>query len=95
MLLEIQKELLDYKRVGISVLEMNRRPSAFPKMINNTENPVEELLAVPEYKVIFVQRGGSGQFSAILLNLDWSEIRKVCRICGELRSQKKPRSLGP
>ncbi|KAK1334429.1 hypothetical protein QTO34_005434 [Cnephaeus nilssonii] len=51
VLLEIQKELLDYKGVGISVLEMSHR-------------------AVPDnYKVIFVQGGGSGQFSAVPLNL--------------------------
>ncbi|OBS82813.1 hypothetical protein A6R68_23193 [Neotoma lepida] len=46
VLLEIQKELLDYKGLGISVLDVP----------NN-------------YKVIFVQGGGSGQFSAVPLNL--------------------------
>ncbi|KAK2119556.1 Phosphoserine aminotransferase [Saguinus oedipus] len=56
VLLEIQKELLDYKGVGISVLEMSHRSSDFAKIINNTENLVRELLAVPDnYKVIFVQ----------------------------------------
>ncbi|XP_078205386.1 phosphoserine aminotransferase isoform X2 [Callithrix jacchus] len=70
VLLEIQKELLDYKGVGISVLEMSHRSSDFAKIINNTENLVRELLAVPDnYKVIFVQGGGSGQFSAVPLNL--------------------------
>ncbi|XP_025787400.1 phosphoserine aminotransferase [Puma concolor] len=70
VLLEIQKELLDYKGIGISVLEMSHRSSDFAKIINNTENLVRELLAVPDnYKVIFVQGGGSGQFSAVPLNL--------------------------
>uniref|UniRef100_A0A2K6BTG2 Phosphoserine aminotransferase n=1 Tax=Macaca nemestrina TaxID=9545 RepID=A0A2K6BTG2_MACNE len=55
MLLEIQKELLDYKgvvldyrrepRLGISVLEMSHRSSDFAKIMNNTENLVRELLA--------------------------------------------------
>ncbi|EAW62623.1 phosphoserine aminotransferase 1, isoform CRA_e [Homo sapiens] len=44
VLLEIQKELLDYKGVGISVLEMSHRSSDFAKIINNTENLVRELL---------------------------------------------------
>nr|KAF6315200.1 phosphoserine aminotransferase 1 [Myotis myotis] len=70
VLLEIQKELLDYKGVGISVLEMSHRSADFAKILNNTENLVRELLAVPDnYKVIFVQGGGSGQFSAVPLNL--------------------------
>ncbi|XP_038511069.1 phosphoserine aminotransferase isoform X1 [Canis lupus familiaris] len=70
VLLEIQKELLDYKEIGISVLEMSHRSSDFAKIINNAENLVRELLAVPDnYKVIFVQGGGSGQFSAVPLNL--------------------------
>ncbi|XP_032491632.1 phosphoserine aminotransferase isoform X2 [Phocoena sinus] len=70
VLSEIQKELLDYKGVGISVLEMSHRSSDFSKIINNTENLMRELLAIPDnYKVIFVQGGGCGQFSAVPLNL--------------------------
>uniref|UniRef100_A0A2K6KH40 Phosphoserine aminotransferase n=1 Tax=Rhinopithecus bieti TaxID=61621 RepID=A0A2K6KH40_RHIBE len=65
-----KKELLDYKGAGISVLEMNHRSSDFAKIINNTENLVRELLAVPDdCKVIFVQGGGSGQFGAVPLKL--------------------------
>ncbi|KAL1765098.1 phosphoserine aminotransferase [Sigmodon hispidus] len=68
VLSEIQE--LDYKGLGISVLEMSHRSSDFAKIINNTENLVRELLDVPNnYKMIFVQGGGSGQFSAVPLNL--------------------------
>uniref|UniRef100_A0A8B9XU79 Phosphoserine aminotransferase n=1 Tax=Bos mutus grunniens TaxID=30521 RepID=A0A8B9XU79_BOSMU len=70
VLLEMQKELLDYKGIGISVLEMSHRSSDFSKIINKTETLVRELLAIPDnYKVIFVQGGGCGQFSAVPLNL--------------------------
>ncbi|XP_040844737.1 phosphoserine aminotransferase isoform X2 [Ochotona curzoniae] len=70
VLLEIQKELVDYKGLGISVLEMSHRSSDFAKIINNAENLVRELLAVPDnYKVIFLQGGGCGQFSAVPFNL--------------------------
>lgn len=59
VLLEMQKELLDYKGVGISVLEMSHRSSDFAKIINNTETLVRELLAVPDnYKVIFCKEVG-------------------------------------
>ncbi|XP_043403158.1 phosphoserine aminotransferase isoform X1 [Chelonia mydas] len=70
VLLEAQKELVDYKGLGISVLEMSHRTSDFSKIINTSENLLRELLNIPEnYKVIFLQGGGSGQFSAVPLNL--------------------------
>uniref|UniRef100_A0A8C8VMU0 Phosphoserine aminotransferase n=1 Tax=Pelusios castaneus TaxID=367368 RepID=A0A8C8VMU0_9SAUR len=70
VLLEAQRELVDYKGLGISVLEMSHRTSDFSKIINTAENLLRELLNIPEnYKVIFLQGGGSGQFSAVPLNL--------------------------
>jgi phosphoserine aminotransferase len=49
---------------------MKVRSSDFVNIINNTESRLWVLLAIPDnYKVIFVQGGGSGQFSAIPLNL--------------------------
>ncbi|XP_025070006.1 phosphoserine aminotransferase isoform X3 [Alligator sinensis] len=70
VLLEAQKELVDYKGLGISVLEMSHRTSDFTKIINTAENILRELLNIPgNYKVIFLQGGGSGQFSAVPLNL--------------------------
>lgn len=70
VLLEAQKELIDYKGLGISVLEMSHRSSDFSKILNTTEMFLRALLDIPEnYKVLFLQGGGSGQFSAIPLNL--------------------------
>ncbi|GCB67110.1 hypothetical protein scyTo_0012100, partial [Scyliorhinus torazame] len=70
VLLQAQKELLDYKGLGISVLEMSHRSSDFIKIVNSIENDLRELLNIPEnYKVIFLQGGGTGQFSAVPLNL--------------------------
>ncbi|EMP30413.1 Phosphoserine aminotransferase [Chelonia mydas] len=49
---------------------MSHRTSDFSKIINTSENLLRELLNIPEnYKVIFLQGGGSGQFSAVPLNL--------------------------
>ncbi|KAL4630129.1 phosphoserine aminotransferase, partial [Arapaima gigas] len=70
VLFQAQKELLDYNGIGISVLEMSHRSSDFAKIINTTENLLRELLNIPEnYKVLFLQGGGSAQFSAVPLNL--------------------------
>uniref|UniRef100_A0A8C2LUB5 Phosphoserine aminotransferase n=1 Tax=Cricetulus griseus TaxID=10029 RepID=A0A8C2LUB5_CRIGR len=56
--------------LSVNFTKMSHRSSDFAKIINNTENLVRELLDVPNnYKVIFVQGGGSGQFSAVPLNL--------------------------
>ncbi|KAH0628244.1 hypothetical protein JD844_009136 [Phrynosoma platyrhinos] len=56
VLLEAQKELVDYKGLGISVLALVQFSSLCIKIPDN-------------YKVIFLQGGGSGQFSGIPLNL--------------------------
>ncbi|XP_008286362.1 phosphoserine aminotransferase [Stegastes partitus] len=70
VLFQAQKEMLDYNGSGISVLEMSHRSSDFSKIINKTENLLRDLLNIPDnYKVMFLQGGGSGQFSAVPLNL--------------------------
>ncbi|XP_017267736.1 phosphoserine aminotransferase [Kryptolebias marmoratus] len=70
VLFQVQKELLNYSGLGISVLEMSHRSSDFNKILNKTEGLLRELLNIPDnYKVLLLQGGGSGQFSAIPLNL--------------------------
>ncbi|XP_076843215.1 phosphoserine aminotransferase isoform X2 [Brachyhypopomus gauderio] len=49
---------------------MSHRTSEFTKIINTAENLLRELMNIPEnYKVLFVHGGGTGQFSAVPLNL--------------------------
>lgn len=70
VLLKAQKELIMYSDTGISVLEMSHRSADFSKILNTTKSLLRELLAIPDnYKVMFLQGGGSGQFSAVPLNL--------------------------
>ncbi|KAG8455272.1 hypothetical protein GDO86_001466 [Hymenochirus boettgeri] len=70
VLLEAQKDMVNYKGLGISILEMSHRSSDFTKILNTTEVCLRELLDIPDnYKVLFLQGGGSGQFSAVPLNL--------------------------
>lgn len=65
-----QKEMLNYNGLGISVMELSHRSADFTKIITTAESDLRQLLNIPDnYKVIFKQGGGTGQFSAIPLNL--------------------------
>ncbi|XP_075914618.1 phosphoserine aminotransferase [Petromyzon marinus] len=70
VLLQAQREMLDYQGLGISVMEMSHRSAEFSRIMKNTEGLIRDLLGVPSnYRVLFARGGGSGQFSAIPLNL--------------------------
>lgn len=65
-----QRELLNYDNTETSVMELSHRSAAFSKIIHKAETLVRELLVVPEnYKVLFLQGGGNGQFSSVPMNL--------------------------
>lgn len=67
---QVQKELLDYKGSGMSVMEMSHRSGLFTEIITDAENTLREIMNIPEnYKVLFVQGGASQQFAAVPLNL--------------------------
>ena len=66
----IREELLDYRGTGMSVMEMSHRSPEFEAINNGAEQNLRNLLAIPEdYAVIFVQGGGSMQFSMVPMNL--------------------------
>jgi phosphoserine aminotransferase len=69
--LEIAKrELVDYQNHGVSIMELSHRSAAFAKIMTRAEKDVRNLINIPDnYKVIFTQGGGNGQFSAIPMNL--------------------------
>jgi len=65
-----QKELMNHNDTGVSVMELSHRSADFTKIITKAENNLRKLLTIPDnYKVLFLQGGGTGQFSAIPLNL--------------------------
>ncbi|MCP3741543.1 3-phosphoserine/phosphohydroxythreonine transaminase [Rossellomorea sp. BNER] len=65
-----QKELLNYKGTGMSVMEMSHRSSEFQEIIEEAEALLRELLKIPEnYHVLFLQGGASLQFSMVPFNL--------------------------
>lgn len=65
-----QSEMLDWKGMGVSVMEMSHRSPEFVAIAQQAEADLRELMNIPDnYKVLFVQGGASLQFSAIPLNL--------------------------
>jgi len=67
---ECAAEMLDYQGTGQSVMEMSHRSKAYEPIIQDAEAMVRKLMNVPEnYKVLFVQGGGSTQFAMVAQNL--------------------------
>ncbi|ODN03223.1 putative phosphoserine aminotransferase [Orchesella cincta] len=66
----MQKELLDLNGSHVSIMEMSHRSPEFNTVINSTIDKARKLLNIPDnYKVLFLQGGGTGQFAAVPLNL--------------------------
>jgi len=66
----IREELLDWRGSGMSVMEMSHRSPEFESIIAAAEAALRKHLAVPDdYAVIFLQGGGSMQFTMAPLNL--------------------------
>jgi phosphoserine aminotransferase len=71
---QVRDELIDWRGSGMSVMEVSHRSKAFIAVAQEAEALLRELLNVPSnYKVLFLQGGATGQFSAIPLNLTTPE----------------------
>lgn len=65
-----QAELLDWNGQGTSVMEVSHRGKPFIAVADKAEADLRKLLSIPSnYKVLFLQGGGRGQFFAVPLNL--------------------------
>jgi phosphoserine aminotransferase len=74
VLQQARDEMLDWHGSGMSVMEVSHRSKAFIAVAQEAEAVLRELLSVPSnYKVLFLQGGATGQFSAIPLNLAAAE----------------------
>ncbi len=70
VLLQAQSEMMNYHGSGMSVMEMSHRSSLFQEIFDHTKNQFRKLMNVPdEYEILFLQGGGSTQFSMVPLNL--------------------------
>ena len=67
---EIASEVLNYRGTGMSVMEMSHRSKAFQSIYDEAVADLKKLMNVPDnYKIIFVQGGGTTQFAMVPLNL--------------------------
>jgi phosphoserine aminotransferase len=66
----IREELLDWRGSGMSVMEMSHRSPEFESINAHAEAGLRKHLAIPdEYAIIFLQGGGSMQFTMVPMNL--------------------------
>lgn len=64
-----QKELLDYKSAGMSIMEISHRSKEFDAILEGTKSLFHELMEIPQnYKTIFLQGGASLQFAMVPMN---------------------------
>ncbi|KAL1668466.1 pyridoxal phosphate-dependent transferase [Schizophyllum commune] len=67
---ETAKGLLNFEGTGIGIAEISHRSKEFTAYVRNLENLIREQLEVPPtHHIIFTQGGGTGQFSAVVLNM--------------------------
>ena len=67
---QAQRDLLALPGVGMSILEISHRSSAFDEVIEGCEADLRKLGNIPDnYRVLFLQGGASLQFSMVPMNL--------------------------
>ncbi len=67
---EAQKNLLDYRGSGLSVMEMSHRSAVFQEIFDSTKAKFKKAMQVPDtHEVLFLQGGGTLQFAMIPMNL--------------------------
>lgn len=70
VLLRAQQELLDYRGLGISVMELGHRTAEFAQLMERIKTKASLLFKVPaNYRILLLAGGAQSQFSFIPLNL--------------------------
>ncbi|TQR17957.1 3-phosphoserine/phosphohydroxythreonine transaminase [Psychrobacillus soli] len=65
-----QKELVNFRGTGMSIMEMSHRGATFENIHNEAISRMRKLFSIPDqYEVLFLQGGASLQFSMIPMNL--------------------------
>lgn len=72
---EATKVLLNYDNTGIGITEISHRSSEATAILSRTKNALRRLLDIPDidgpdgYEILFLQGGGSGEFSAAVYHM--------------------------
>ena len=67
---QVQRDMVSLPGVGMSVLEISHRSTAFDEIIQGCEADIRTLAGIPDdYRLLFLQGGASLQFSMVPMNL--------------------------
>ncbi|OJD11725.1 phosphoserine transaminase [Emergomyces pasteurianus Ep9510] len=84
--------LINYNDCGLGLAEISHRSPTANKIIADTKANLISLLDIPadDYDILFMQSGGSGEFSAVVYNLvgAWVERRRRA-VIAQLRKERK------
>ena len=70
ILLEAQAELLDWRGLGVSVMEIGHRTAVFQELMAQLEADLRELISIPDhYNVLFLAGAARTQFAMVPMNL--------------------------
>jgi len=66
---QAQKELVEYRGIGMSLMEISHRSTEYEALNAETQELLKSLVGIPDgYKIMFLQGGASTQFAMIPLN---------------------------
>lgn len=69
VLQQAQQEFVDYKGIGMSIMEISHRSKEYEQVNQETQQLFRELVGIPDnYKILFLQGGASTQFGMIPMN---------------------------
>ena len=69
VLQKAQEELVEFKGIGMSIMEISHRSAEFEQVHNETQQLLKQIFSIPDgYQVQFLQGGASTQFAMIPLN---------------------------
>ncbi|MBN2852896.1 MAG: 3-phosphoserine/phosphohydroxythreonine transaminase [Clostridia bacterium] len=67
---QAQKDLVEYKNSGMSVMEMSHRSKDYQAIFDQAKSSLIDIMSIPDnYEVLFLQGGASTQFAMIPMNL--------------------------
>ncbi|KAK2628693.1 hypothetical protein QTJ16_001796 [Diplocarpon rosae] len=92
------KALVNYNDTGLGLAEHSHRSEISAKILNEAKASLATFLDIPDdYEVLFMQGGGSGEFSATVYNLTgiWVERRKqqIMKGLGTKEGQELPEDV--
>lgn len=70
VLSKAQEEMMNYRNLGMAVMELSHRSKEFEEINENTKRLLRKLLTIPDnYEILFLQGGASLQFTMVPMNL--------------------------